>query len=164
MLTPSARSTCSVRETSAPTRTFSRGPDSPPIRRRCSRRYGDWLFRTRSARLAAARSAEGQPTYLFELAYTVLRMAGAPHGADNPLIFGNFAGGTADRFYVDPAAPETEQLGSRMRKAWARFAHAGNPGWEPFTAKSCRRWCSTSNRCSSAIPTHAPSKHTIARK
>jgi para-nitrobenzyl esterase len=94
---------------------------------------GDWLFRMPSARLATVHAAQGSPTYLFELAYTVPRMDGAPHGADNPLIFGNFAGGTADRFYVQPVAAETERLGARMRRAWARFAHTGDPGWDRFT-------------------------------
>ena len=45
----------------------------------------------------------GAPTYLFELAYTVPKwqgMLGAPHSADHPLVFGNFEGGVADRFYV----------------------------------------------------------------
>ncbi|MBV9919622.1 MAG: carboxylesterase family protein, partial [Pseudonocardia sp.] len=94
---------------------------------------GDWLFRMPSARLAAVHAAQGSPTHLFELAYSVPRMDGAPHGADNPLVFGNFAGGTADRFYVQPVAAETERLGTRMRRAWARFAHAGDPGWDRFT-------------------------------
>jgi hypothetical protein len=42
---------------------------------------------------------------------------GSPHGADNPLIFGNFTGGTADRFYVQPVAAETERLGTTTRRA-----------------------------------------------
>jgi len=96
----------------------------------------DWLFRMPSAQLARIRPCDGRPTYLYELTYTVPRIDGAPHGADNPLIFGNFAGGTADRFYVQPVAADTELLGSRMRRAWVGFARTGDPGWDAVTSEN----------------------------
>jgi para-nitrobenzyl esterase len=96
----------------------------------------DWEFRMPSAQLALVRPA-ASATYLFELAYTVPKLNGAygaPHGADNPLIFGNFGGGTAERFYVDPPAPDTDRLSSVMRRAWTEFARTGDPGWDILTA------------------------------
>ena len=63
---------------------------------------------------------------------------GAPHSADHPLVFGNFCGGIADRYYVQPVAADTEGLGNGMRRAWADFAHTGNPGWAPFTPETLR--------------------------
>ncbi len=97
----------------------------------------DWLFRMPSAQLAQAGAEAGAPTYLFELAYTVPQhdgILGAPHSADHPLIFGNFAGGVADRMYVQPVATGTEALGKQMRRTWAGFARTGDPGWDPFSA------------------------------
>lgn len=96
----------------------------------------DWLFRMPSAHLAQANAETGAPTYLFERAYTVPRhdgILGAPHSADHPLVFGNLSGGIADRYYVQPVAAETDRLGRRMRRAWASFAHHGDPGWAAFT-------------------------------
>ncbi len=96
----------------------------------------DWLFRMPSARLAMANAESGAPTYLFELACTVPQhggILGAPHSADHPLIFGNLAGGVADRFYVQPVSADIEQLGNRMRRAWVNFAWTGDPGWHQFT-------------------------------
>ncbi len=101
----------------------------------------DWLFRMPSAHLASVQAATGAPVHLFELAYTVPRaggLLGAPHSADHPLVFGNFAGGIADRYYVRPVAAETERLGRRMRRAWADFARTGDPGWAPFTGEDLR--------------------------
>jgi len=103
--------------------------------------HRDWLCRMPSARLAYAGAAAGAPTHLFELAYTVPQrdgILGAPHSADHPLVFGNFCGGIADRYYVQPVAADTEGLGNRMRRAWADFAHTGNPGWAPFTPETLR--------------------------
>jgi carboxylesterase type B len=77
-----------------------------------------------------------QPTYLYELAYTVPKIDAAPHGADNPLVFGDFAGGTADRFYVQPVAADTESLGKMMRRARTEFAHTGDPGWDAVTSEN----------------------------
>jgi para-nitrobenzyl esterase len=93
----------------------------------------DWLFRMPSARLAAVRAAAGAPTHLFEFAHSVPKLDAAPHGGENPLIFGNFAGGTAERFYVAPASAGTEALGTYLRGIWAAFAHTGDPGWAPYT-------------------------------
>ena len=108
--TPSVRSTCSVPAvTLAPTSGCSPRPGWPPIRRPCSRRSTPTGCSGCPRHGWPPLALAGQPTYLFELAYTVPRGAGAlgaPHGADNPLIFGNFAGGTADRFYVRPVSSE----------------------------------------------------------
>jgi para-nitrobenzyl esterase len=97
----------------------------------------DWLFRMPSLALAKTHAAAGGGTYFYELTYPVPGMGGAlgaPHGADVPLVFGNFRGGSANLTYVDPPSAETEVLGVRMRAAWTSFARTGDPGWAAFTA------------------------------
>lgn len=97
----------------------------------------DWLFRMPSLFLAKAHAAAGGDTYLYELTYPVPGMGGAlgaPHGADVPLVFGNFRGGSAGMTYEDPPSAEIERLGKKMRTAWTAFARAGDPGWANFTA------------------------------
>lgn len=97
----------------------------------------DWMFRMPSLALAKAHVAAGGSSYLYELAYPVPGMGGAlgtPHGADVPLIFGNFQGGSADLPYGgDPPSAQTEALGETMRAAWTSFARTGDPGWPAFT-------------------------------
>ena len=99
----------------------------------------DWLFRMPSLALAEAHASAGGRTYLYELTYPVPGMGGAlgaPHGADVPLVFGNFRGGSAALTYDDGGLPsaEAEALGEQMRAAWTGFARTGNPGWAAFTA------------------------------
>ena len=97
----------------------------------------DWLFRMPSLALAKAHVSAGGSSYLYELTYQVPGMGGllgAPHGADVPLIFGNFQGGSADLPYGgDPPSAQTEALGETMRAAWTSFARTGDPGWPAFT-------------------------------
>lgn len=100
--------------------------------------HSDWLFRMPTLALARAHARAGGATYLYELAFDVPGRAGtlgSPHGSDVPLIFGTFTGGSAALPYPDspPPAPAVS-LGVTMRTAWARFAHTGNPDWQPFTA------------------------------
>lgn len=67
---------------------------------------------------------------------------GAPHGSDNPLIYGNFRGGTADRFFVHPPVTETEQLGMLIRRAWTAFARrirSTTSAWWPARRPPCSK-------------------------
>jgi para-nitrobenzyl esterase len=125
----------------------------------------DWLFRMPSARLAQANATAGAPTYLFELAYTVPQhggILGAPHSADHPLVFGNFSGGVADRFYVQPVAADTQQLGDHMRRAWVDFARTGNPGWSAFTTGRTQTMIYDSDSHEQAYP-HLLTLHAFGR-
>jgi para-nitrobenzyl esterase len=51
---------------------------------------------------------------------------GACHGIDIPFTFGNFVDGWAEFVGLDDDA---QQLGRRIRDAWAAFARTGDPGW-----------------------------------
>ncbi len=98
----------------------------------------DWLFRMPSLALAKAHAAAGGETHLYELTHPVPGMGGVlgtPHGADVPLVFGNFRGGSAEIAFGDPPSPEIEGLGEAMRAAWTGFARTGDPGWAAFDGR-----------------------------
>ncbi|MCZ4602827.1 carboxylesterase family protein [Streptomyces sp. Lzd4kr] len=91
----------------------------------------DWLFRTPTIRLAHLHATGDAPVFAYELTEPAPAdgALGAYHGADVPLVFGNFTGTGAARGYPTTPSARTEALGCRMRAAWADFAHTGLPGW-----------------------------------
>ncbi|MEZ4340976.1 MAG: carboxylesterase family protein, partial [Sandaracinaceae bacterium] len=82
-------------------------------------------------RLAAARTAAGAPTYLYELTRTfdgLLGRLGSVHGIELPYVFGNFG-------RYRPTAEDLE-VSRMMQTAWTSFARDGaptsTPTWPPY--------------------------------
>lgn len=99
----------------------------------------DWLFRMPSLRLAEAHVAGGGRAHVYELTWTVPAMGGAlgaPHGADLPLVFGNFDASPGRELLggVSPSA-QVLALSAFVRRAWTEFARAGDPGWPAYDAQ-----------------------------
>lgn len=95
----------------------------------------DWLFRMPSVALAQAHASAGGRSHVYELTLAVPGRhgsLGAPHGADVPLVFGNFDGGSAALTYGGRPSAAAEELGRSMRAAWTAFARTGDPGWPLF--------------------------------
>lgn len=92
----------------------------------------DWSFRVPIMRLLDAHVAGGGTAYAYELAWRTSvngkPVDGSPHGADLPLVFGNFGAGP---FGGEPTAAELA-LSTRMRTAWTSFAERGEPGWPAY--------------------------------
>ncbi|MDH6109468.1 para-nitrobenzyl esterase [Kitasatospora sp. MAP12-15] len=100
----------------------------------------DWYFRMPSLKLAEAQARAGGAAYLYQLATALpadgdFGAVGAPHGADTPLVFGNYRLCEANPFYPDPPGARTEALGTAIRRAWTAFARTGDPGWPAFDAE-----------------------------
>ncbi len=97
--------------------------------------YTDIVFRLR-ARTAAQRHAEaGHPVWLYEFAHPLAAPAhGVPHTSEIPFVFGTYA----DPFFAAKlgAGPKEQAVSDAMLRAWARFAHDGDPGpgWARATA------------------------------
>jgi para-nitrobenzyl esterase len=96
------------------------------------RLYSDWLFRMPTLHLAQAHAVGGGTTYLYELtiAAPAAPHAGACHGLDLPLVFGNPNPWLAG----DHPGESFNALGELMRSEWASFVRTGAPGWDPYTA------------------------------
>jgi para-nitrobenzyl esterase len=94
--------------------------------------HSDWLFRMPTLHLAQAHAAAGGRTFLYELRYPAPEAGfGACHAIDVPLVFGNFQGLGQTLFGPEPPAAAAA-LGDLMRREWAAFAAAGDPGWPPY--------------------------------
>jgi para-nitrobenzyl esterase len=91
----------------------------------------DAMMRAPSLRVARARTlaARSAATYVYRFDWEAPRL-GAAHAVDVPFTFGTFdREGWADVVGYDERA---ERLGIEWRRAWARFAHVGDPGWAPY--------------------------------
>lgn len=99
--------------------------------------YTDIVFRLR-ARAAAERHAKaGQRAWLYEFAQRLVPPGhGVPHTAEIPFVFGTLT----DPFMAGKsgAGPAQMALSAFMLRAWARFAHDGDPGagWVQAGARS----------------------------
>ena len=94
--------------------------------------YTDIVFRLRARTCASRHAATGQAAYLYEFDHPLAAPAhGVPHTAEIPFVFGTFS----DPFFAGNvgAGPAEATLSDFMLLAWARFAHAGEPGpeWSP---------------------------------
>jgi carboxylesterase type B len=54
------------------------------------------------------------------------------------MIFGNYVGGTATRFYAEPVPQDTLHLAETMCHAWTQFAGTGDPGGKDWTLANFR--------------------------
>ena len=93
------------------------------------------MFRIPSLHLAAAHSAGGGRTHLWELTWPSPAAAGgfgACHGLDVPLVFGVFDHGLAIQLLGTPPAADAAEVSAQMQSAWTTFARDGNPGWAPY--------------------------------
>lgn len=110
--------------------------------------YGDLMFGEYSSRLADAHARAGGRTFLSRFARQrggSQPVAYAWHCADIPFAFGNL-GEESIRFLIGGAPTAADHhLSDRMAAAWAGFAAAGEPGWEPLTATGgpVRTWETT---------------------
>jgi para-nitrobenzyl esterase len=96
--------------------------------------HSDWLFRMPTLHLAQSHAAAGGRTFLYEFRYPAAAAnLGACHAIDVPLVFGNFQGLGQTLFGSEPPAAAVA-LGDLMRREWAAFAAAGDPGWPPYSA------------------------------
>jgi para-nitrobenzyl esterase len=89
--------------------------------------YTDIVFRLRARACAARHAAAGNPAYLYEFAHALHPPGhGVPHSAEIPFVFGTFG----DPFFASKvgAGPDEATLSDFLLLAWARFAHAGDPG------------------------------------
>jgi para-nitrobenzyl esterase len=95
--------------------------------------HSDWLFRMPTLHLAQSHAAAGGRTFLYEFRYPAAAANfGACHAIDVPLVFGNFQGLGQTLFGSEPPAAAVA-LGDLMRREWAAFAAAGDPGWPPYS-------------------------------
>ncbi|MGH7154211.1 MAG: carboxylesterase family protein, partial [Acetobacteraceae bacterium] len=89
--------------------------------------YTDTVFRLRAVEVGKRHAATGNPTFLYEYAHDLAPPGrGAPHTAEIPFIFGTYA----HPFFAGKLGAGGEQaaLSVLMLRAWARFAHDGDPG------------------------------------
>lgn len=95
--------------------------------------HSDWLFRMPSLKLAEAHTGR---TWLYELTWPAPGMgglAGACHGLDVPLVFGNLTAGQPALLLGDDL-DEAETVSTQLRGAWSRFAAGDGPGWPTYDA------------------------------
>ncbi|HEY5978804.1 MAG TPA: carboxylesterase family protein [Microlunatus sp.] len=95
----------------------------------------DWLFRMPSLQLAEAQAAPGGRAFGYELTWPAPGLGGifgACHGLDVPLVFGNLDRGQPAMLIGESPAPEAEAMSAQMLRAWAAFAHRGDPGWPAY--------------------------------
>ncbi|MFD5128902.1 carboxylesterase/lipase family protein [Streptomyces olindensis] len=109
----------------------ARFPDEPPhllLGRRMS-----WLMFQKPARRIAGLAAEkaaGVWAYEFRQPTEVLSgLLGATHSLDLAYVFG-----TIDRIPLTGRHLDRHRVSRDMMRAWASFAHTGDPGWKPWTS------------------------------
>ncbi len=95
----------------------------------------DRMFRMPSLHLAAAHTAGGGRSHLYELTWrspAAGGVLGACHGLDIPLVFGVLARGRAGLLVGVPPAPEAVEISAQMQAAWTAYARDGDPGWPVY--------------------------------
>jgi para-nitrobenzyl esterase len=94
----------------------------------------DRMFRIPSLHLAAAQTAGGGRSHLYELTWPAPASPalGACHGLDIPLVFATFGQGLAGQLTGDPPGDDAVELSAQMQSAWTGFARDGAPGWPPY--------------------------------
>lgn len=101
----------------------------------------DRMFRMPSVHLAAAHTAGGGRSHLYELTWpspVLGGVFGACHFLDVPLVFGVFDRGLPLQLLGSPPPAEAGEVSAQMRGAWTAFAH-GDPGWEPYGEQQLTR-------------------------
>jgi para-nitrobenzyl esterase len=89
--------------------------------------HSDWLILAPTMHAAEAALEGGGDVFVYELCLDPVDGIGSPHAIDLPLTFDTFGYGTG---MLIPQPTEAErQTGARLRRAWARFAGKGDPGW-----------------------------------
>jgi para-nitrobenzyl esterase len=124
---------------------FGPGPDAPAGFRAAYPGAGpeelyvlarsDRMFRMPSLHLAAAQTAGGGRSHLYELTWATPAgggVFGASHGLDIPLVLGALDKGMAGLFVGDPPVAEAVELSAQMQGAWTAYARTGHPGWAPY--------------------------------
>jgi carboxylesterase type B len=97
----------------------------------------DALVRMPTTWVAEAHARAGGRTWLYDLTWQAAA-AGAGHGVDVPLTFGNPGTRYAARLVGSPPPPGFAALSEKMRTAWTSFAATGDPGWPRFDAEHRR--------------------------
>jgi para-nitrobenzyl esterase len=95
----------------------------------------DRMFRMPSLALAAAQSAGGGRSHLYELTWPSPALGGvlgACHALDVPLVFGVLDQGLALMVLGTPPTAGAVEVSAQMRAAWTAFARDGDPGWPPY--------------------------------
>ncbi|MFH8363952.1 carboxylesterase/lipase family protein [Streptomyces anulatus] len=98
--------------------------------------HSDWLFRMPTVHLAEAQAEAGGQAHVYELTWPAPALggvAGACHGLDVPLTFGDFTTEFSATF-IGEARDEAEAVSAHFRRAWTSFAKDGHPGWSPYRA------------------------------
>lgn len=102
-----------------------RGPDADPMDTMISVQ-GDRIIRIPSIRFAEAHVGSTAPTYMYLFTYCSPNDAlGACHALELPILFGTTGLDGMDQF--TGSGPAVDELGVRMRRAWASFARTGVP-------------------------------------
>ncbi len=97
--------------------------------------HSDRMFRMPSLQLAAAHTAGGGRSHLYELTWPAPAAGGvfgACHALDVSLVFGTLDQGMAIQLLGDPPPSAARALSVRMQTAWTRFARDARPGWVPY--------------------------------
>jgi len=92
----------------------------------------DWFFRVPALRLAEARLALGQDTFVYEFGWRSPVMGGvlrACHALEIGFVFDTL-GEPAGRAMVGEDPPQA--LADDMHGAWVRFVRDGDPGWAAY--------------------------------
>ncbi|MEO3937511.1 carboxylesterase family protein [Dermatophilaceae bacterium Soc4.6] len=101
----------------------------------------DWFFRLPALRLAEARAALGQPTFVYEFGWKSPVMGGvlgAAHAMEIGFVFDTLAV-PEGRPMVGAEPPQA--LADDMHGAWVAFVRDGDPGWAPYgTDRQTRRF------------------------
>jgi para-nitrobenzyl esterase len=99
----------------------------------------DRLFRIPALHLAAAHTAGGGTSYLYDFRWpapVAPDVLGACHGLDVPLVLGVLDRGLGEQFLGSPPPADALTLAAEMQAAWSRVAHSGDPGWPRFDAEN----------------------------
>lgn len=97
----------------------------------------DALVRMPTTWVAEAHAEAGGRTWLYDLTWDA-PAAGAGHGVDVPLVFGNPGSRYAARLLGTPPPPGFAGLSQAIRASWISFAATGDPGWPRFRAEHRR--------------------------
>ncbi|MEU1341046.1 carboxylesterase family protein [Streptomyces sp. NPDC005827] len=97
-----------------------------------ARRMSRLMFHEPARRIAglAAAKADGVWAYEFRQPTEVLGgLLGATHSLDLAYVFG-----TVDRIPLTGRSLDRHRVSRDMMRAWASFAHTGDPGWKPWAS------------------------------
>lgn len=78
----------------------------------------------------------GAPAFMYILTWETPVDGGkwkSPHSLEHPFVFDNVAVSATMLGPDRESNPQVAKLVEAMSTAWVKFAHTGNPGWDPYT-------------------------------